>query len=105
MAVDSYIGRVGRLNAPTKLIKKPSTLCLALSATLAFPLLAAESAPAGIAAIAAEEVSASRFKGYCTRLPFDDHGFTGKYADIVVELPQRGQFIFSREFGYQPQIP
>lgn len=85
-----------------KLIKKPSTLCLALSAALAFPLLAAESTPAVIAAIAAEEVSASRFKGYYTRLPFDDHGFTGKYADIVVELPQRGQFIFSRGFGYQP---
>ena len=36
-------------------------------------------------------------------MPFDDQGFTGKYADIVVELPQRGQFIFSREFGYQPR--
>ena len=41
-------------------------------------------------------------KAFYTRLPFDDHGFTGKYTDIVVELPQRGQFIFSREFGYQP---
>ncbi len=48
-------------------------------------------------------VSLSRFKAYYTCLPFDDHGFSGKYADIVVELPQRGQFIFSREFGYQPQ--
>ena len=62
-------------------IKKLSTLCLALSAALAFPLLAAESTPAGIAAIAADAVSASRFKGYYTRLPFDDQGFTGKYAD------------------------
>ena len=53
-------------------------------------------------AIAAEETSPARIKAYYTRLPFDDHGFTGKYADIVVELPQRGQFIFSREFGYQP---
>ena len=43
-----------------------------------------------------------RIKAYYTRLPFDDHGFTGKYADVVVDLPQRGQFIFSREFGYQP---
>ena len=43
-----------------------------------------------------------RIKAYYTRLPFDDHGFTGKYADIVVELPHRGQCIFSREFGYQP---
>jgi hypothetical protein len=39
---------------------------------------------------------------YYTRLPHDDHGMTGKYADIVVELPARGRFIFSREFGYQP---
>lgn len=53
---------------------------------------------------AAPEVDApSRIKAYYTRLPFDDHGFTGKYADIVVELPQRGQFVFSREFGYQPR--
>jgi len=53
-------------------------------------------------AIAAGEASIARIKAYYTRLPFDDHGFTGKYADIVVELPQQGQFIFSREFGYQP---
>jgi len=43
-----------------------------------------------------------RIKAYYTRLPFDDAGFTGKYADIVVDLPQRGQFVFCREFGYQP---
>ena len=54
-------------------------------------------------ALAAGEASPARIKAYYTRLPFDDHGFTGKYADIVVELPQRGQFIFSREFGYQPR--
>jgi len=49
------------------------------------------------------ELSAQpRIKAYYTRLPFDDAGFTGKYADIVVDLPHRGQFIFSREFGYQP---
>ena len=54
-------------------------------------------------ALAADASSSVRFKAYYTRLPFDDHGFTGKYADIVVELPQRGQFIFSREFGYQPR--
>jgi hypothetical protein len=39
---------------------------------------------------------------YYTRLPFDDLGYTGKYADIVIELPQKGQFIFSREYSYQP---
>jgi hypothetical protein len=54
-------------------------------------------------ALASGEASTSRIKAYYTRLPFDDHGFTGKYADIVVELPQRGQFVFSREFGYQPR--
>src|SRR5680860_1655605 len=40
--------------------------------------------------------------GYYTRLPFDDFGFTGKFADIVVDLPGKGQFIFSREYSYQP---
>jgi len=54
-------------------------------------------------AMAAAEAPVSRFRGYYTRLPFDDHGFTGKYADIVVDVPQRGQFVFSREFGYQPR--
>ncbi|MDA3867538.1 MAG: LamG domain-containing protein [Salinivirgaceae bacterium] len=39
---------------------------------------------------------------YYTRLPFDDHGFTGKFADIVVEIPAKGKFIFSREYSYQP---
>jgi hypothetical protein len=53
-------------------------------------------------AIAAGDTSPARIKAYYTRLPFDDRGFTGKFADIVVELPQRGQFIFSREFGHQP---
>ncbi len=43
-----------------------------------------------------------RLKAYYTRLPYDDHAMTGKFADIVVELPQRGQFVFAREFGYQP---
>ena len=51
----------------------------------------------------AGESAPPRIKAYYTRLPFDDHGLTGKYADIVVELPQRGQFTFSREFGYQPR--
>jgi Concanavalin A-like lectin/glucanases superfamily len=54
-------------------------------------------------AVVAGKDSSPSIKGYYTRLPFDDHGMTGKYADIIVELPQRGQFVFSREFGYQPQ--
>ena len=37
------------------------------------------------------EVSPSRIKAYCTRLPFDDHGFTGKYADSRVFLQMNGQ--------------
>jgi len=52
---------------------------------------------------AAAETAPPRIKAYYTRLPYDDHGMTGKYADIVVELPGRGQFIFGRESGYQPQ--
>jgi hypothetical protein len=39
---------------------------------------------------------------YHTRLSFDDGGSTGKYADIVVELPGKGRCVFSREFSYQP---
>ena len=35
-------------------------------------------------------------------MPFDDSGFTGKYADIVVNLPHKGKLIFSREYSYQP---
>lgn len=35
-------------------------------------------------------------------MPFDDSGFTGKYADIVVNLPHKGRLIFSREYSYQP---
>jgi hypothetical protein len=54
-------------------------------------------------ALRAGESTPPRFKAYYTRLPFDDHGFTGKYADILVELPQRGRVVFSREFGYQPR--
>ena len=54
-------------------------------------------------ALRAGESTSPRLKAYYTRLPFDDHGFTGKYADIIVELPQRGLVIFSREFGYQPR--
>jgi hypothetical protein len=54
-------------------------------------------------ALEAADAPASRIKAYYTRLPYDDNGFTGKYADIIVELPQRGQFIFSRELGYQPR--
>ena len=40
--------------------------------------------------------------GYYTRLSFDDHNFTGKFADIVVDIPGKGKFIFSREYSYQP---
>lgn len=40
--------------------------------------------------------------GYYTRLPFNDGNFTGKYADIIISLPQKGKFIFSREYSYQP---
>jgi hypothetical protein len=44
----------------------------------------------------------SPLTAYHTRLPFDDHGSTGRYADIVIDLPGKGRFVFSREFSYQP---
>jgi hypothetical protein len=28
----------------------------------------------------------NRIIGYYTRLPFDDRGFTGEFADIVIDL-------------------
>jgi hypothetical protein len=46
--------------------------------------------------------SPANITGYYTRLPFRDSGFSGKYADIVIALPQKGQFVFSREYSYQP---
>jgi hypothetical protein len=54
-------------------------------------------------ASAAVEDPAAHLKAYYTRLPFEDHGMTGKVADLVVELPQRGRLVFGREFGYQPR--
>lgn len=39
---------------------------------------------------------------YYTRLPFEDDGFTGKYADIIVHIKDKGDFVFSREYSYQP---
>ncbi|MBC7888456.1 MAG: LamG domain-containing protein [Ferruginibacter sp.] len=39
---------------------------------------------------------------YYTRLPFDDHGFTGKFADIIISIKDKGDFVFSREYSYQP---
>lgn len=49
-----------------------------------------------------EGPSRTNITGYYTRLPFDDNGFSGKFADIVIALPQKGQFVFSREYSYQP---
>lgn len=40
--------------------------------------------------------------GYYTRLTFEDHDFTGKFSDIVIDIPLKGKFIFSREYNYQP---
>jgi len=53
-------------------------------------------------ALSAGDAPPARIKAFYTRLPYDDQGNTGKFADIVIELPQKGQFIFCREFGYQP---
>ncbi len=50
----------------------------------------------------APQPSQTKIKAYYTRLPFEDSGFTGKYADVVIDLPQKGQFVFSRQYSYQP---
>jgi len=47
-------------------------------------------------------ISGQNIRGYYTRLNFDDSGNTGKYADIIVDIPEKGRFIFSREYSYQP---
>lgn len=39
---------------------------------------------------------------YYTRLPFDDNGFPGKYADVIVKVKDKGYFVFSRQHSYQP---
>lgn len=44
----------------------------------------------------------SSIKGYYCRLPFDDSDCTGKYADILVDIPEKGRFVFCREYSYQP---
>jgi len=43
----------------------------------------------------------SDFYAYYTRLDYDDHNNTGKYADLIVKIG-RGQFVFCREFSYLP---
>ena len=47
-------------------------------------------------------ITGQNIRGYYTRLNFDDSGNTGKYADIIVDIPEKGRFIFSREYSYQP---
>jgi len=42
------------------------------------------------------------FYAHYTRLAYDDDNNTGKYTDIVVNLGQQGQFIFSRAYSYLP---
>jgi len=44
----------------------------------------------------------SGFYAYHTRLDYDDHGNTGRYADLIVNVGNKGRFAFCREFGYLP---
>lgn len=44
----------------------------------------------------------SDFYAYYTRLDYEDGNNTGKYADIVVNVGQLGEFVFSREYSYLP---
>jgi len=39
---------------------------------------------------------------YYTRLDFDDNNNTGKYADIVVQVNNKGRLVFSREYSFLP---
>jgi len=52
--------------------------------------------------IAKDKQPINKIMAYYTHLPFNDQGFTGKYADIIVKLEGKGEFILSREFSYQP---
>jgi len=44
----------------------------------------------------------SGFYAYYTKLAYDDDNNTGKYADIVVNVGQQGQFVLSRQYSYLP---
>ena len=44
----------------------------------------------------------SEFYAYYTRLEYNDHNNTGKYADIVVHVNNTGSLVFSREYSYLP---
>ncbi|HEC43311.1 MAG TPA: LamG domain-containing protein [Bacteroides sp.] len=44
------------------------------------------------------------FYAYYTRLGFEDGNNTGKYADIVINVNQLGEFVFSREYSYLPYL-
>jgi hypothetical protein len=44
----------------------------------------------------------SEFYAYYTRLEYNDNNNTGKYADIVVHVNNKGLLIFSRENNYLP---
>jgi len=47
------------------------------------------------------QLFAGNFGAYYTKLPYEDE-ITGKYADVIVKLPNEGQIVFSREFSYLP---
>jgi len=44
----------------------------------------------------------SDFYATYTRLDFDDNNNTGKYADIVINIKNKGKLVFSREYSYLP---
>jgi hypothetical protein len=44
----------------------------------------------------------SDFHAYYTRLDYDDHDNTGRYADLIAKIGTKGRFVFCREFGYLP---
>lgn len=52
--------------------------------------------------VAPAHAEPSEFFAYYTRLAYDDDNNTGRYADIVVNVGEQGQFIFSRQYSYLP---
>ncbi len=77
----------------TRDIKSVGATAIGLSALSAAAVLVLASCVAGPPA---------DFFAYHTRLDFDDHNNTGPYADLIVNVGQKGRFAFCREFGYRP---
>lgn len=50
----------------------------------------------------AYSVESTSFKAYYAHQSLSNQKHTGRYADVVVDLPRKGRLLFSREHGYCP---